>query len=553
MSTATRLRRLDENAQITVLERSGYVSYANCGLPYHIGDVITDRDALLLQTPESLHQRFNIDVRVDHDVAEIDRDAKVVRGTDLETGESFEVPYDSLVLSPGAQPIQLPIDGIEQAYFLRNIEDTDELAEAAPHARNAVVIGGGFIGLEVAENLRFRGMDVTLVEATNQVMAPLDPEMISPVHDHLNENGVQVILNDSVAGIDLNEDEENTVELGSGQVLTTDLVVSAVGVKPETRLAEESGLNISDRGAIAIDDHFRTSDPNIYALGDAADKQDALTGERTTLPLAGPANRQGRRLADILAGHTSKASPAGDRPVLGTSIVKIFDLEVGATGWNEKRLQADNRPYLAIHTHPSSHAGYYPGAAPLSLKLLVDPETDQILGAQGVGAEGIAKRIDVIATAMHGQITASGLSDLELAYAPPFNSAKDPVNMLGYLAEAHQDHMVESIQWHELQDALDAGATLLDVRSAGEVAQTVIPASTNCNIDNLREYLDNARDDDPLLNGDVIVHCAVGMRGYLAARLLTHAAAERGTTIRVRNLDGGYRTWEAGQKTKTRS
>ncbi len=558
MSAATRLRRLSESAEITVLERSGYVSFANCGLPYYVGDVIEERSDLLLQTPESLRDRFNLDVRVRHDVRGIDAAAQVVRGTNLATQTQFELPYDALILSPGARPIRPPIPGIEHALTLRNIEDTDALDAAVGDvldaatgealdpatgtAKTAVVIGGGFIGLEVAENLKFRGLDVTLVEAIDQVMAPLDPEMIAPAHAHMREKGVDLVLGQQVTEI-----SPRSVLLKDGAEIPADLIVSAVGVQPETQLATDAGLDLGASGGIAVDGNFRTSDARIYALGDAAEKTDFLTGDNLLLPLAGPANRQGRRVADVIMDHRSSARRGnGDRPVYGASILKLFDLDIAAVGWNEKRLRAAGRDYRAIHTHPASHAGYYPGAAGLSIKLLFDPGTEEILGAQVVGAANVDKRIDMLATALQAGMRVTELADLELAYAPPFNSAKDPVNMLGYIAEAQLDGLLETIQWHELQNAMAEGATLVDVRGADEVANGAIPGSVHVEMDVLRHRLASADADDPLLAPEVIVHCAVGLRGYFAARVLQQTAAERGISVRVRNLDGGIRTWQDG-------
>lgn len=547
MSAATRLRRLNESAQITVLERSGHVSFANCGLPYYVGGVIEERDALLLQTPTSLGDRFNIDVRVRHEAGEIDREARVVRGTNLETGEAFELAYDALILSPGASPIRPPIPGIEHALTLRNIEDTDAMAAAVGTAKSAIVIGGGFIGLEVAENLKFRGLDVTVIEAINQVMAPLDPEMIAPVHDHMREKGVKLILGSQVTEI-----TQSGVQIKDGATHLADIVISAVGVKPETQLAQNAGLDLGELGGIAVDENLRTSDENIYALGDAAEKTDFLTGDSVLIPLAGLANRQGRRVADVIMGHeTSARGGAGDRPVYGASILKLFDLDIAAVGWSEKRLRDAGRDYRAIHTHPASHAGYYPGAQGLSIKVLYDPQTHDILGAQVVGGGNVDKRIDVLATALQAGLKVTDLADLELSYAPPFNSAKDPVNMLGYIAEAQIEGTVNSVQWHEVQDAMAQGAVVVDVRSAGEVANGVIPGSVHADIDTLRERISQAQEGDPLLSNDVIVHCAVGLRGYFAARIFTQAAAERGANVRVRNLDGGMRTWQAGMASRS--
>ncbi len=525
MSAATRLRRLDESAQITVIERSGYVSFANCGLPYHVGGVIEKREALLLQTPASLAARFRLDVRVRHDAVRIDRDRQVVVARDLNTGTELELPYDALILSPGASPVRPPIPGIERALSLRNVEDTDAMVAAAEGAKTAVVIGGGFIGLEMAENLVHRGIKTAVVEATAQVMAPLDPEMVAPVHDRIRRSGVDLRLGAGVTAIGVHD-----VTLANGEQLPADIVIAAIGVRPETGLAKASGLTIGPRGGIATDEQFRTSDPHIYAVGDAAEKRDSLDGSETLVPLANTANRQGRFVADVIVGRAGK-----DRGIQGTAIVGVFGLQVAVTGWNEKRLRAAGRPYLAVHTHPSSHAGYYPGADGMALKLLVDPATDQILGAQGVGKSGVDKRIDVIATAMAGGLTASDLADLELAYAPQFASAKDPVNMLGYAAMNTRDGLTPSIQWHELAAAMAAGTVLIDVRSASEHRRGGIPGSVLIPVDELRNRLAEVP------QGPLVVHCAVGVRGHIATRILRQHGWDD-----VRNLDGGHTTWAAG-------
>ena len=524
MSAATRLRRLDESAHIVVIERSGHVSFANCGLPYHVGGVIPERSDLLLQTPTSLGARFGLDVRVRHEAVDVDTDRRVVTVRDLDTGSEAELPYDALVLSTGARPVRPPVPGIERALSLRDIEDTDAMVAAVHEARTAVVVGGGFIGVEVAENLVHRGLEVSVVEASDQVMAPLDPEMVAQVHDRMRTSGVHLHLGTSVAAVgDLD------VTLDTGEVLPADVVVAAIGVRPDTALAERAGLRLGPRGGIAVDASLRTSDPYVYAVGDAVEKHDALDGGEALVPLANTANRQGRRVADVIAGR-----PGADRPVLGTAIVAVFGLQVAATGWNEKRLRAAGRPYRAIHSHPSSHATYSPGAAKIHLKLLVDPETDRILGAQGVGRSGVDKRIDVIATAMAGGLAASDLADLELAYAPQFSSAKDPVNMLGYIDDNLRTGVAETIQWHELDEALAAGAVLVDVRTASERARGAIPGSLHVPVDELRDRVGE------IPPGPVVVHCAVGLRGHTATRFLAQAGRE------ARNLDGGYRTWAAG-------
>lgn len=525
MSAATRLRRLDENAQIVVLERSGHVSFANCGLPYYIGDVITDRDALLLQTPSSLKARFGIDVRVNSEALSIDRGAKSVAVRNVATGEQYSLNYDSLILAPGAAPFVPPIPGVERALTLRNIADTDEMAAAVDAALarpepTAVIMGGGFIGVELAENLTERGLKVTIVELADQLLAPLDVEMAALVEKHLVKQGVGVITGASVTEVCA-----DSVALSTGVVLPADLVVAAIGVRPETGLAEAAGLELGERGGILVDDHQRTSDPSIFAVGDAVVKRDVISGAEALVPLAGPANRHGRLVADVIAGRTVAA-----KPVLGTAIVGAFGLAAAATGWTEKRARAAGRKVRVIHTHPANHAGYYPGAEGMSLKLVIDAETDAILGAQGVGGTGVDKRIDVIATAMRGGLTASDLADLELAYAPQFGSAKDPVNMLGFIAENMRDGLSETVQWHEVKNEVGEGVQLIDVRTPAEYARGTVDGAVNIPVDDLRERIGEVAQD-------VIVHCQVGLRGYLAARTL----AQHGR--RVRNLDGGYRTW----------
>jgi NADPH-dependent 2,4-dienoyl-CoA reductase/sulfur reductase-like enzyme/rhodanese-related sulfurtransferase len=525
MSAATRLRRLDENAEIVVLERSGHVSFANCGLPYYVGEVITDRNALLLQTPASLRARFGIDVRVGTEAIEIDRAAKSIRVQDLSTGRTYVEDYDHLVLAPGAAPFVPPIPGVERALTLRNIADVDAMAAAVDAALarpepTAVIMGGGFIGVELAENLTERGVKVTIVELADQLLAPLDVEMAVLVEKHVLKHGVDVVTGASVTEIC-----PETVALSNGQVLPAALVVAAIGVRPETGLAEAAGLELGERGGILVDEHQRTSDPAIFAVGDAVVKRDALTGSQALVPLAGPANRHGRLVADVIAGRAVSA-----RPVLGTAIVGAFGLVAAATGWTEKRAVAAGRAVRIIHTHPANHAGYYPGAEGMSLKLVVDTDTDAILGAQGVGGAGVDKRIDVIATAMRGGLTASDLADLELAYAPQFGSAKDPVNMLGFIAENLRDGLTETIQWHEVAAQVAAGVQLIDVRTPAEYARGTVEGAINIPVDELRARIDE-------VDSDVIVHCQVGLRGYLAARTL----AQHGR--RVRNLDGGYRTW----------
>jgi len=522
MSAATRMRRLDADAEIVVLEKSGYVSYANCGLPYYVGGVIEEERDLLLQTPESLHARFRLDVRISNEVIAINRDKKTVSVRNLISGQVEDINYDKLILSPGASPVVPPIPGVERAMTLRTVEDVERItARVGEKPASAVVIGGGFIGVEIAENLVHRGIKTSLVEATPQVLAPLDPEMATLVSKEMALQGVELHLSDGVATIDT-----ETVTLSSGKVLPAALVILAIGVRPDISLAKDAEIKIGERGGIEVDDFNRTSDLDIYAVGDAAQKNDALDGTATLVPLANLANRHGRVVADHIAGLTT-------RPVktIGTAIVKVFDLMIATTGWNEKRLIAQDRPYLVIHTHPNSHAGYYPDAKQMALKLLFDPSSGEILGAQGVGIEGVDKRIDVIATAIRGGITAPELADLELAYAPPFGSAKDPVNMLGYIAENLSSGLLETAQWNQIDEFVDKGFDLIDVRSESEFGRGSILGARNIPVDDLRNRTSE------LTNRNILVNCQVGQRGHTATMLLKELG------FNAVNLDGGYLTW----------
>jgi NADPH-dependent 2,4-dienoyl-CoA reductase/sulfur reductase-like enzyme/rhodanese-related sulfurtransferase len=522
MSAATRLRRLNEDAEIIVLEKSGHVSYANCGLPYYVGGVIEEEDSLLLQTPESLHSRFRLDVRVHTEALSIDSANKHVVVKNLVTGEKYELTYDKLILSPGASPVVPPLPGIERALTLRTVEDVVRIVEQVDKKpRNAVVIGGGFIGVEIAENLIHRGITTSLVEATPQLLAPLDPEMAIYVSDEMSKHGVSLHLGDSVASID-----KDTVHLSSGLVIPADLIILAIGVRPDIALATSAGLTIGERKGIEVNEFNQTSEPDIYAIGDAAQKRDWIDGSATLVPLANLANRHGRVVADHISGRTVRPVPT-----IGTAIVKVFDLMIATTGWNEKRLVAQNRPFTIIHTHPNSHAGYYPNAAQMTLKLLFDPTSGEILGAQGIGTEGVDKRIDVIATAMRGGITAPELADLELAYAPPFGSAKDAVNMLGYIAENLLSHLVKTAQWSEVEKYREQGFTMLDVRNPSEYLNGSIPDSINIPVDDIRER------SGEIESKKVLVNCQVGQRGHTASLLLSEMGFE------AINLDGGYLTW----------
>ena len=522
MSAATRLRRLDSEAEITVLEKSGHVSYANCGLPYYVGGVIEEEDALLLQTPESLHARFRIDVRVLSEALEIDSLNQRVKVKNLVGKDDYYLPFDKLVLSPGASAIVPPLPGIERAMTLRTVEDVEKIVNRVDQKpKSAVVIGGGFIGVEIAENLIHKGIFTQLVEATPQLLAPLDPEMATFVSAEMVRHGVQLHLGDSVKAV-----SNDSVELASGTTLPADIVILAIGVRPDISLAESAGLKIGERKGIEVNEFNQTSNPNIYAIGDAAQKRDWIDGSAMLVPLANLANRHGRVVADHINGRHVRPVPT-----IGTAIVKVFDLMIATTGWNEKRLTAQNRKFIAIHTHPNSHAGYYPGAKQMSLKLLVDSGSGEILGAQGVGLEGIDKRIDVIATAMRGGLTAPQLADLELAYAPPFGSAKDAVNMLGYIAENLLSQLVTTAQWSDVSNLRDAGYQMLDVRYSTEFSHGSIPGSINIPVDELRE---RAKE---LPNKKLLVNCQVGQRGHTASLLLNEMGFD------ATNLDGGYLTW----------
>ncbi len=529
MSAATRLRRLDNTAEIVVLEKSGYVSYANCGLPYFVGGVIEEEENLLLQTPESLHDRFRLDVRVNSEVISINRANKSVKVKNLISGEINDVGYDKLVLSPGASAIVPPLPGIERGLTLRTVEDVERMViQVAAKPTSAVVIGGGFIGVEIAENLVHRGIKTSVVEASDQVLAPLDPEMASLVATEMTSHGVDVHLGVSASSIG-----EKTVTLSNGVELDAELVILAIGVKPEIGLAQNAGLTIGSRKGIQVDQFNRTNDHDIYAIGDAAEKIDALDGSATLVPLANLANRHGRIVADHINGRTV-------RPVqtIGTAIVKVFDLTIAATGWNQKRLIAQGRPSMAIHTHPNNHAGYYPDAKQMTLKLIFDPITGEILGAQGVGVDGVDKRIDVIATAIRGGITAPELADLELAYAPPFGSAKDPVNMLGYIAENMISGLLKTAQWNEVETFASEGYQIVDVRSASEYAAGSIPGAVNFPVDQIRDRVGE------LTNKNILVNCQVGQRGHTATLLLNELG------FNAVNLDGGYLTWSKSPAAK---
>ena len=522
MSAATRMRRLDADAEIIVFEKSGHVSYANCGLPYFVGGIIEEEDALLLQTPDSLHARFRLDVRISSEVLSIDPLAKTIKVKNWADNAESELTYDKLILSPGASPIVPPIPGIERAMTLRTVEDVEQIALAVNKTpKSAVVIGGGFIGVEIAENLVHKGIPTTVVEAAPQVLAPLDPEMATFVAREMRSHGVTLHLGVSAAEVTV-----DNVILSDGTVLEAEIVIMAIGVRPDTSLAKAAGLSIGSRGGIKVDDFNRTSNLDIYAVGDAAEKTDALDGSATLVPLANLANRHGRVVADHIADREVRPMKT-----IGTAIVKVFDLMIAATGWNEKRLVAAGRPHMVIHTHPNNHAGYYPDAKQIALKLIFDPATGEILGAQGVGLDGVDKRIDVIATAIRGGISAPELADLELAYAPPFGSAKDPVNMLGYIAENMMSGLLKTAQWNQTQQLRDAGYQLIDVRSPSEYSRGTIPGAINIPVDEIRDRASE------ITTAPILVNCQVGQRGHTATMLLTELGFD------ATNLDGGYLTY----------
>ncbi len=528
-STAARLRRLDENCEITMFEKGEYISFANCGLPYYIGDVITERNKLIVQTIESMSARFNINIQNFSEVTAINKEEKTVTVKNLNTGEIYEENYDILVLSPGAKPIVPPIEGLNDAknlFTLRNIPDTDMIkgyvSENKPSS--AVIVGGGFIGLEMAENLHSLGIDVTIVEMLNQVMAPLDIEMAQIVHEHLIDKGINLILEDGVKSFANNGKK---VILTSGKEINADVIILSIGVQPETKIAVDAGLKTNTRKAIVVDEYMRTSDKNIYALGDAVEILDYISKVPTMIPLAWPANRQGRIVADNISGRNVKYPGT-----LGTSVAKVFDITVSTTGNNEKSLRRNEIPYKTVHIHPASHASYYPGAFPISLKLLFNPETGHILGAQAVGIEGAEKRIDVIATAIKGNLTVFDLQNLELSYAPPYSSAKDPVNMAGYTASNLIEGMYESVQYHEIDDLIKNNEFLLDVREPMEYEIGAIENSVNIPLGTIRDNLDKLPKDKT-----IYAYCQVGLRGYLACRLLTQLG------YKCKNLDGGYKTY----------
>ena len=533
MSAATRLRRLKEDAEIIVFEQGPHVSFANCGLPYHVGGIIPQQSSLLLQTPKALKDRFNLDVRVRSRVTKINKESKTVTVLDLESNNSYEESYDSLVISTGAKPRALPIHGAERAFVLRDVEDAAKLKLQVDNYKDqtAVILGGGFIGIEVAENLVHRGVKTTVVQLGPSILPQFDPEIIEPFQAHLVANGVTLRLNASAEEID-----PHSVKLSTGESLPADFVVSSAGVVPDHQLAVDAGLKIGESGAIWVDNHQRTSDPSIFAVGDAAEKTSAFTGNGQQIWLANLANRHGRLVADVIAGE-----PVEVKPAIGTGIIGAFGMAIAITGLSEKQAKRQGIAAQIIHLHPGSHAGYYPGSERVSLKILFDGETGKILGAQGVGLDGIDKRIDVISTAIYAGLTVQDLMNLELAYAPAFGSAKDAINQAGYVGDNAFTGKTENVQWHEIEALQEAGTLVVDVRTDSENQAGAIPGSLLIPVNDLSDRIDEVK------GKDIVVHCAVGQRGHTAVQLL------RGFGIKARNLSGGYTTWRAGMDYKQRS
>lgn len=527
MSAATRLRRLKEDAEIIVFEQGPHVSYANCGLPYHIGEIIPDEKDLLLQTPESLHERFRLDIRVNSRVTKIDKEAKKVTVKSLESGQEYQENYDQLVLSTGAKPRMVPIPGLERAMVLRDVADAVRIKNLVDQKKikSAAIIGAGFIGVELAENLQERGIDTTIVEFRENILPQFDSEMIEPLQAELIKNGIRLALSSEVAEV-----QKDTVRLKDGKIVAADLVVAAIGVVADHQLAVDAELEIGQAGGIKVDDQMRTSDPNIFAVGDAAEKQNMLTGGSQMIWLANLANRHGRLVADVIAGEKVSAKKS-----IGTGIIGAYGMAASLTGLTEGMAKRLNIPHSVIHLHPGSHAGYYPGAERVSLKVLFDPETGKLLGAQAIGRDGVDKRIDVIATAIYAGLTIDDLMNLELAYAPPFGSAKDAINQAGYVGNNVLTRKTPGIQWYDVEKAQAEGAIVVDVRNEDEFQNGNIPGAVLIPVDTLRDHVEE------LKSKDVIVTCAVGQRGHTATQLL------RSYGVRVRNLDGGYTTWRAGK------
>ena len=527
MSAAARLRRLDEKSDIIVIEKSGYVSFANCGLPYYIGGVIKEKDSLLLETPSTLKEKFNLDVRVKSEAVSINREKKEIKIKNIETNDEYTESYDKLLISTGAKPFVPDIKGLEEAGYLtlRNIEDMEKISSyiSSDIHKNAVIIGGGFIGLETAENLKHKNINVTIIEKADQVMAPLDPEMASFIHGEIKRRNIALYLNSDITEIS-NSGKKKIIKLKSGEVVETDIIIASIGVVPDSELAKNAGLKMSSKGAVEVDEYLKTSDNDIYAAGDVIEIKNAVTGQKALVPLAGPANKQGRTAADNILGREEKYTGT-----IGTSIMKFFNMTAASTGINEKYLKKQDINYKSLFIIKADHAGYYPGASDIYFKILFEPETGKIFGAQAVGEKGADKKIDIIATAILGNISVYKLKDLETAYAPPFNSAKDIINYASYMAENIKRDGLETVSWNETDKI-----GLIDVRTEDEYNIDHIQGAVNMPLNTLRENMGKLDK-----NKEYIVYCKVGQRGYNAQRILVNNG------YKVKNLNGGFSIYKS--------
>ena len=527
MSAAARLRRLDEKSDIIVIEKSGYVSFANCGLPYYIGGVIKEKDSLLLETPSTLKEKFNLDVRVKSEAVSINREKKEIKIKNIETNDEYTESYDKLLISTGAKPFVPDIKGLEEAGYLtlRNIEDMEKISSCidSDGYKNAVIIGGGFIGLETAENLKHKNINVTVIEKADQVMAPLDPEMASFIHGEIKRRNIALYLNSDITEIS-NSGKKKIIKLKSGEVVETDIIIASIGVVPDSELAKNAGLKMSSKGAVEVDEYLKTSDNDIYAAGDVIEIKNAVTGQKALVPLAGPANKQGRTAADNILGREEKYTGT-----IGTSIMKFFNMTAASTGINEKYLKKQDINYKSLFIIKADHAGYYPGASDIYFKILFEPETGKIFGAQAVGEKGADKKIDIIATAILGNISVYKLKDLETAYAPPFNSAKDIINYASYMAENIKRDGLETVSWNETDKI-----GLIDVRTEDEYNIDHIQGAVNMPLNTLRENMGKLDK-----NKEYIVYCKVGQRGYNAQRILVNNG------YKVKNLNGGFSIYKS--------
>ena len=527
MSAAARLRRLDEKSDIIVIEKSGYVSFANCGLPYYIGGVIKEKDNLLLETPSTLKEKFNLDVRVKSEAVSINREKKEIKIKNIETNDEYTESYDKLLISTGAKPFVPDIKGLEEAGYLtlRNIEDMEKISSCidSDGYKNAVIIGGGFIGLETAENLKHKNINVTIIEKADQVMAPLDPEMASFIHGEIKRRNIALYLNSDITEIS-NSGKKKIIKLKSGEVVETDIIIASIGVVPDSELAKNAGLKMSSKGAVEVDEYLKTSDNDIYAAGDVIEIKNAVTGQKALVPLAGPANKQGRTAADNILGREEKYTGT-----IGTSIMKFFNMTAASTGVNEKYLKKQDINYKSLFIIKADHAGYYPGASDIYFKILFEPETGKIFGAQAVGEKGADKKIDIIATAILGNISVYKLKDLETAYAPPFNSAKDIINYASYMAENIKRDGLETVSWNETDKI-----GLIDVRTEDEYNIDHIQGAVNMPLNTLRENMGKLDK-----NKEYIVYCKVGQRGYNAQRILVNNG------YKVKNLNGGFSIYKS--------